>query len=171
MYCQLDVEPEEEEEDEEDGNAAAAANGTTQYTEARFVADPALCTYTPFSTAPLIGLESLSSNSNHYLHLCLVQPIFDAFSQGASLNPDIMDGMFFSFLSCLLTTCDKCNIFFLDDEGNFFFNEDEVNRNIDHLDNVLQMPTPQEFEQQVSENNNTNSGNQFADADEDEMES
>jgi len=121
LYCQLDVEAEEDqradeedEDDEENGTSGSTANGTTQYTEARFVAsDPAQ-----------------------------LQPIFDAFSQGASLNPDIMD----------------------DEEGDFFFNEDEVNRNIEHLDNALQMPTPQEFDQQIEPN-------QFDDAADENMES
>jgi len=104
LYCQLDVEEEHNEGDDEEGEDGEVdvnqINGEVQYSEMRLVPqDP----------------NTLSA-------------IFDAFSQGAALNPDQEN----------------------EDEGNFFFNHDEVNSNLERLDGILQMPTAEQFEQQIN---------------------
>ncbi len=89
----------------------------------------------------------------------IVSALFDAFSQGASLNPDEEKG---TLMLGIVISDGALTLLYTEDEGDFFYNEEEVNNNLAALEANFQMPAPEDFHEQVEPD-------QFNDADE-EME-
>jgi len=150
LYCQLDTGNEDygsmslhqdEEEDTEPSSTSEGPSSTETPFEMRFCPSPSSTTGT--------DTQQQNNTNNHQPqdNNQLVDQLYQAFSEGALLNPDPQE----------------------EGEGEFIFNEDEVHQGngvstLQHLEDVFQMPSSEELDK-LLENNG-----QFADPDEDEEE-